>query len=185
MSLEELLLLLHIVSAIIWLGAGFLLAVQILRAELAGDMESEGRYHQEVPALAPILFIPASMATMIFGLLLVAEGSWSFEQLWVTVGLVGWLVSFGLGFFYFRPEGERIGALVEEHGPMYGEVQMRIRRLNAVDRIQVAILFLVVADMVLKPTGDDVGMLIVGAAILVAVAAVAFAYARRRSVAPA
>lgn len=181
MSLEELFLLLHIISAIIWLGAGFLLFVQILRAELAGDMESEGRYHQEVPILAPILFIPASMATMIFGLLLVAEGAWSFDQLWVTVGLAGWLVSFGLGFFYFRPEGERIGALVAEHGPMYGEVQRRIRRLNAVDRIQVTILFLVVADMVLKPTGDDVGMLIAGAAILAGASVVALGYARRRA----
>jgi uncharacterized membrane protein len=180
-TLEELFLLLHIVSAIIWLGAGFLLFVQILRAELAGDMESEGRYHQEVPALAPILFIPSSLATMIFGLLLVAEGAWSFDQLWVTLGLAGWLVSFGLGFFYFRPEGERIGTLVAEHGPMYPEVQSRIRRLNAIDRIQLTVLFLVVADMVLKPTSDDVGMLLVMAGVLVAVAFLALGYAGRRA----
>ena len=181
MSLEEVLLLLHIVAAIIWLGAGFLLFVVILRAELAGDMETEGRYHQEVSVLAPILFIPSSLATMIFGLLLVAEGAWSFEQLWVTLGLVGWLLSFGTGFLYFKPEGERIGALVAEHGPMYGEVQSRIRRLNAIDRIQVTLLFLVVADMVLKPTGDDVGMLLIMAGVLVAVAVLALGYARRRT----
>jgi uncharacterized membrane protein len=185
MSLEEILLLLHIVTAIIWLGAGFLLLVLILRAERSGDVEGEGRYHQEVAALAPTFFVPASLATMIFGVLLVAEGAWSFEQLWVTLGFVGWLVSFATGFLYFRPEGGRIGALVAEHGPMYPEVQARIRRLNAVDRIQVTVLFIVVADMVLKPTGDDVGMLIAGAAILVAVAVLALGYARRVPAAPA
>jgi len=181
MSLYDALLLCHIVAAIIWLGAGFLLTVLILRAERSGDSEAEGRHHQDSASLAEILFIPASMATLIFGLLLVAEGPWSFEQLWVALGLAGFLVSFGIGILYFKPEGERIDALVEEHGPDYGEVRSRIRRLNAVDRIEVTVLFLVVADMVLKPTGDDVGLLIAGAAIIVGVAALALGSASRRS----
>jgi uncharacterized membrane protein len=179
MSLTELFLLLHIGAAIIWLGAGFLLLVLIFRAERSGDTEAEGRYHREVSTLAPTFFVPASLATMIFGLLLVAEGSWSFEQLWVTLGFVGWLASFATGFLYFRPEGARIGALVEQHGPLHGEVQSRIRRLNAVDRIQVTVLFLVVADMVLKPTGDDAGLLIAGAAIIAGVTVLALRAAQR------
>jgi uncharacterized membrane protein len=184
-SLYDALLLLHIVAAIIWLGAGFVLTLLVLRAERAGDEESESRHHQDASALAPLLFIPASMATLVFGLLLVAEGSWSFEQLWVSLGLAGFLVSFGVGILYFKPEGERIDALVEEHGPEYGEVRSRIRRLNAVDRIEVTVLFLVVGDMVLKPTGDDIGILLAGAAILAGVAVLSFATAQRAAPAQA
>ena len=35
-------------------------------------------------------------------------------------------ISFGLGFFYFRTEGERIGALVAEHGPANEEANWRV-----------------------------------------------------------
>ncbi len=166
MSTYELLTFLHIASAIIWLGAGFVITLLILGAEREGDEAREAGYHRDVPWLAPRLFIPASFATLIFGILLVIDGAWSFDQLWVTIGLVGWLVSWGMGFFYFRTEGERIGAMAAERGPADPEVRARIRRLNVLDRFQVLILFVVVADMVLKPTGDDTGVLIVGALVI-------------------
>jgi uncharacterized membrane protein len=182
MTLYELLLALHIVAAIIWLGAGFLVAVLVFGAERAGDRMKEASHHQDVAWLAPRLFIPASLATLLLGIAVTAEGSWDFDQLWIVLALAGWAVSFGLGFFYFRPEGERIGELVERHGPDYPEVDRRIRRLNVVDRVQVAILFLVVLDMVLKPTGDDPGLLIAGAVLLaIAVLAGVSAVGRRAS----
>lgn len=167
MTLYELLLVLHVFAVVIWLGAGFVLALLVFGAERAGDRAKEGGYHQDMGWLAPRLFIPSSLATLLLGIALVAESdAWGFDQLWIVVALAGWAVSFGLGFFYFRPEGERIGKLIAEHGPMHGEVARRIRRLNLVDRVQVAILFFVVADMVLKPTGDDTGILAAGAALL-------------------
>ena len=46
------------------------------------------------------------------------------------------------------------------------------RLLSVVSRVQLLALFLIVADMVLKPTSDDAWTLVVLAAILVAAAAV-------------
>ena len=179
MTLYEFLLFLHVVAAIIWLGAGFVLAVLMFGAQLAGDREKEAGHHSDVDWLAERLFIPASMATLVFGLLLIAEGPWSFDQLWITLGLVGWLASFGIGILYFKPEAERIDKLAAEHGPDHPELRRRISRVNAVDRFELTILFLVVADMTLKPTGDDVGVLIAGVAILAAVSLLAFRSAQR------
>lgn len=178
MSLYELLLFLHVAAAIIWLGAGFVLAVLVLGAELAGDTAREARHHADIDWLAERLFIPSSLATVVFGLLLVAEGSWSFEQLWVTLGLVGWLASFLMGILYFKPEAARIEALATERGPEDQELARRLRRVNATDRFQLTILFLVVADMVLKPTGDDAGLLIAGAAMLAAAGLLAYRQAQ-------
>ena len=183
MSFYELLIFLHIAAAIIWLGAGFLLSVLVLGAERAGDPEKMGAYHRDAGWLAPRLFIPASLSTLIFGILLVIDGSWSLGELWILIALAGWAISFVLGFFYFKPEGARIGALIEQHGPGHGEAEGRVRRLNIVDRIQVAILFLVVADMVIKPTGDDGGVLVAGIVILGAALALGLA-ANRRQPAP-
>ncbi len=172
MSRYELLLLLHVSSAIIWLGAGFLVTVLVLGAERAGDRVKEAGHHQDIAWLAPRLFIPASLATLVFGVLLVIDGPWGFDQLWITLALLGWAASFFTGFLYFKPEGERIGALVQERGPGDPEADWRLRRLNIIDRAQVTLLFLVVVDMVLKPTGDDGAVLVVGAVIVLALIAV-------------
>ena len=180
MSRYDLLVFLHIAATIVWIGAGFLIALLVFGAERAGDRVKQAGHHRDVGWLAPRLFIPASMATLVFGILLVLDGPRSFGDPWILVGLTGWAVSFLLGFFYFKPEGERIGALVEQHGPDHPEVERRLHRLNIVDRIQLTILFLVVADMVIKPTGDDAGVLIAGAAILAAVAVLGAASIRRR-----
>ena len=184
MTRYELLLFLHVVAVIVWLGAGLLIAVLVFGAARSGDRKKEGAHHRDVAWLAPRLFIPSSLATLVLGILLVIDGPWSFDQLWIVIGLAGWLVSFGLGFFYFKPEGERVGGLVEQRGPGDPEVERRLHRLNVVDRIQVLLLFLVVASMVIKPTGDDGAVLAVGAAILAA-AAVAGAVSVRRSSMPA
>lgn len=169
MSGYDLLVFLHVSAAIIWLGAGFVLAVLVFGAERAGERGRESSYHRDVGWLAPRLFIPASVSTLLLGILLVVdEEAWSFDQLWIAIGLAGWLVSFALGFFYFRPEGERIGELAARHGPDHPDLKRRIHRVNIIDRLQLVVLFLMVADMVIKPTGDDSGTLVAGAAVLAA-----------------
>lgn len=179
MTRYELLTFLHLASVVIWLGAGFLLAVLVFGAERAGDRMKEAGHHRDVAWLAPRLFIPASISSLVFGILLVVDGPWTFEYLWINIALVGWLISFALGFLYFRPEGERIGAIAEREGPDSAEVARRIHRLNIVDRLQLLILFLMIADMVIRPTGDDGGVLIAGAAILVATWGYGLAMIRR------
>ena len=134
---------------------------------------------------APRLFIPASLSTLVLGVLVVLDGSWGFDEPWTVVGLAGWAASFLLGFFYFRPEGERIGALVEQHGPSHPEVDRRLRRLNVVDRIQLVILFVVIADMAAKPGSGDAGALLAGAAILALAVLTGAVALTRRGRAPA
>ena len=185
MTRYELLVFLHVSAAIVWLGAGVLIAVLVFGAERAGDREKAAGHHRDVGWLAPRLFIPSSLAVLVLGILLVLDGAWSFDQLWIVLALAGWLVSFLLGILYFKPEGERIGSLVEQHGPAHPEVERRLRRLNVIDRLQLTILFLMVADMVVKPTADDPGALIGGGAILAAAAVLAAAAIRRAAPAPA
>lgn len=185
MNRYELLVLLHVVSTIIWIGAGFMVALLVFGAERSGDRVKETGHHQDIGWLTPRLFIPASLATLVFGILLVADGPRSFDEPFIVIGLVGWAVSFFLGFLYFKPEGERIAALVEQHGPAYPEVDRRLHRLNVVDRVQVLILFIVVANMVIKPTADDAGVLLAFAALVLIASGLALAAIRGRTAEPA
>lgn len=179
MTLYELLVVLHVFAVIIWLGAAFVLAVLVFGAERAGDKEKEAGYHADVDWLSTRLFIPASLSVLVLGFLLVAEGSWSLDQLWIAIGLAGWLATFLIGILFFKPAAERIAALKEEHGPDHPEVVHLIRRVNVIDRVDLLVLFLVVADMAIKPTGDDTGVLI-GGAVLITIAVVGAAASLRR-----
>lgn len=180
MTTYELLLFLHIAATIVWLGAASALTLLAFGAARANDIAAKATVNAHSEYLAVRLFIPASLATVIFGLLLVAEGSWNLDQLWIVIGLGGFLVSFLTGILFFKPEGERIEELVERHGPTHPEVTKRIDMIEAVGRIELAILFLVVADMAIKPTGDDVGLLLAGLAIIAAVAVLAVSATRRK-----
>ena len=170
MSYYEVLLLLHIGAATIWLGAGFFLQMLILRAERSDDRELTRGIASNSGWFAQRIFIPASLAVLVLGILLTIEGPWSFGDLWVVLGLAGYAVSFLVGILVIEPHGKRI------HAAMAAGEQARaaglIRRINAVSRLELVVLYLVVGAMVLKPTGDDTGTLIIGAALLV----VALAY---------
>lgn len=182
MSLYELLLLLHIVSAITWVGAATTYFALELRTDLSGDLEREASQNDDADWLAPRLFIPASMATLIFGVLAAIEGDWDFGSLWLIIGLAGFGVSFATGVGYFEPEIKKLAAAIERHGATHPEVRRSVANLKMVGRIELAVLYVVVASMVVKPTGDDGGVLFVLALLLAAAAAGAFAWRRRMSV---
>jgi uncharacterized membrane protein len=185
MTLGELLLMLHVFCAIIWLGAGFVFTVLLLLARRTNDREREASYHSDIDKLAPILFIPASLGTFVFGLLTAIELNWDLDQLWIIIGMAGWLVSFLIGILYFKPESEKISALAEQGEAGMSEAMTRSARMTAVDNFELTTLFVVAAAMVLKPTTDDAGVLIVMAAILGAVAFVNLPALRGSSPSPA
>jgi uncharacterized membrane protein len=180
MNRYEFYLFVHVAAAIVWIGAAFLLQVLALQADRARSDAALKKVVEDTVALAKVLFIPSSLTLFVFGLLMVVDGPWSFEQLWITIGLAGWAATFVTGIAVIRPRAERIGALMEEEGGLGPRAAAEARKLLIISRIDLVVLFLVVADMVIKPTGDDVGTLVVMAVLLVA--GVAWSLQRARSI---
>ena len=158
----------HVTAAIVWLGAGVLIQILAARAQRARDDEFTGRLFGEVGALGKVFFIPASLAVVIFGILMVVDGPWDFEPLWIVLGLAGYAATFVTGAFVLGPRAEKAAARVEQEGGMSPRIAAEMRRILVLSRIDTVVLFLVVAVMVTKPTGDDVGILAAMVAILVA-----------------
>jgi uncharacterized membrane protein len=178
-SRYELLLVLHVVAVIVWLGAAFTIDLLFLRAGRTRNIAELGKTGELQEWLVPRVFIPSAVLVLVLGLLLVWDGPWSLGDLWILIGLAAWIASFGVGFLFLRPEGERMKEIVAQYGPTSVEVQRRARRLGVVSRVQLLALFLVVADMELKPTSDDPWTLAILAAILIAAALVGAASLRR------
>lgn len=168
MSRYELYLLVHVVAAIVWLGAGLLIQILAARADRVSDEAGLRRVADDSAALSTILFIPASLTVLVMGLLMVFDGPWGFDSLWVSLGLAGYLATFLTGILVMKPGSERLAALFERDGPAMSEETAReTRRLLVKGGVDTLVLYLVVAVMVLKPTGDDVGLLAVMAALVV------------------
>jgi uncharacterized membrane protein len=170
MTLYELLLFIHISATVVWVGAGLCSLVLAIGYDRDGDEPAIRRFLADQERLATRLFIPASLTVVIFGIALVIESdAWSFDQLWLVLGLVGFAATFVTGLFMIKPVSERIGAAMErEGGRLTPELRTDIRKLIVMARLDYVTLFLVIADMVIKPTGDDAGVLIGMAVILVA-----------------
>jgi uncharacterized membrane protein len=168
MTYYEALLFLHISAAAIWIGAAVLYDLLFFRARRAADPVLAERMGTHSEWLAKRLFIPTSLAVFVLGILLTIEGPWGFGDLWIVVGLVGWATTFVVGVAGIEPQTKRMQAAVERGGPDDPEAAWRGRRITALNYFDNVLLFLVVADMAIKPTGDDVGLLVVGAAIVLA-----------------
>jgi len=135
MTFYELLLFVHILAAAIWFGAGFLFHVLAHRADRTQDTVAMRRLLEDAAVLSNQLFVPASLVVVLAGVLLVIDGPWSFGELWIVLGLLGYAATFATGV-------------------------------------------LVIAVMALKPTGDDVALLLVLAAAFAAGAALIFSRAQ-------
>jgi uncharacterized membrane protein len=159
---------LHIATAITWLGGGgVLLALGLIASRLNNneDLFTVARFSGQ---LALRWFVPSSVLTLVFGVVTTTLGGlWA--EAWVTLALIGFAATFCIGNFVLRPSADKIeklsgagdqaGAMLETH---------RILQINKFDS---TMLFVVVADMVLKPSWSDLVPLAIMALVLIVGAA--------------
>ena len=184
MTLYEFLLFIHVAATVVWVGAGLFSLVLAIGYDHDGDEPAIRRFLADQERLATRLFIPASLTVVIFGIALVIESdAWTFGYLWIVLGLVGFAATFVTGLFMIKPASERIGAAMErEGGRLTPALRTDVRKLIVKARLDYVVLFLVIADMVVKPTGDDAAVLI--AMALIALAGVAYIVLRLRALDP-
>jgi hypothetical protein len=136
----------HIASVILWVGAGTTLGLLWLHPDsaLRARIGALGEW------LGPRLFAPAALGALVFGLLLVHEGHWTYSPLWVQLGLG----AFGASFVINAAIRPRLA-----------------RALPALALFEVVLLYATVADMALKPTSSDTSFLITAGVVLALLAA--------------
>ena len=156
---------LHVLSAIAWVGGGpTLLVSSIVTMRSQGD-EAVLKSLDLLNGLGKIWFIPASLLTVIFGAVATTFGGlWG--DMWVVLGLLGFANTFLTGLLFIEPKGKQIAALLEA-GNTAGAIAEG-RRLLSVSKFDYTVMFLIVADMVLKPVWTDFVVIGVFAAVLAA-----------------
>jgi uncharacterized membrane protein len=141
---------LHILSAGIWFGGGVVIEVLALRLGPSASREAFKQFFDTAHWVSPRVFMPAALATIISGIVLVLIGGWSFSDVWIIFALVGVAITAFLGATQIGTTIAKMQALIES-----GADDMQLaavgRRLHWITRLDLLILILVLLDMVVKP----------------------------------
>lgn len=151
MSSYELLLFVHVLAAVVWIGGALSLQVLAIRAERSPDGGRVANIATEAEWVGSRIFLPASIVLLLAGIGLTLEGDWGFTTLWVLLGLIAYGLSALSGSLFLGPESGRIGKMIAEVGPQDPEVIARIKRIFLVSRIELVVLLFIVFDMTVKP----------------------------------
>lgn len=174
---------LHVASAVTWVGGALLMVILGARATRAGSDAEIVAVVRQVAWAAERIFMPASIATLILGLIVAwIGGLWS--NLWVILGLVGVAITIGLGIGVLTPRIKKVEASFASGG-VAADAVPGAREVLTLAKFDIVLLFTIVADMVLKPSYADWPVLAIMAVVLIAAGAAFLMPVMRRSTVPA
>ena len=102
--------------------------------------------------MAGRLFPLMSFVVLGFGIAMAANGDIGYDQFWIVFGLIAWAFSAATGILFPRSGGEAAGtSRPPSTGPVARRCSARLRRISARRVRTVALMFLIVFDMVVKP----------------------------------
>jgi uncharacterized membrane protein len=146
----QLILYLHILSGVVWVGGAIyaqLLAIRVSRASDPTELPIVARH---TAYLGLRVFGPASLLIIITGSVMTLQ-NWSFGQLWIAVAVGLWVLSAALGAIYVGPRIGKVGELFAEQGPASVEARALLDRMFLVSRLELVAFFVIVGLMVFKP----------------------------------
>ena len=148
----DLLKTIHVLAAAAWFGGALMLLVlegAVYRAAGPGPTAAlAGRAAKASTAL----FMPASIVVLLSGIGTVLVGGIGFEQPWILAGLLGVVGGAITGARFLAPLNTQIAEVADAPEVDVARLDALRVRLRAVSLADVAILVVVIALMVWKPT---------------------------------
>lgn len=151
MTLEEVLLFIHIVAVVIWLGGSAMVRILFARTKQARDEDGLRTLLRQGDFLGKAVFNPAGIITLAAGVWLVIETPWEFSDVWISFGFAGIIIGAGLAMAFYPRQMQRIRTALDGGGLAAADTQSSLLTLQRVALLELLILFLVVWAMVFKP----------------------------------
>jgi uncharacterized membrane protein len=145
----ELWLFLHIAASIVWIGGATVAQVFGVLAQRSGDPAQSAAFGRSMGFIGPKVFMPASIAVLVTGVLLTEDGNWEWSETFVWLGVVLWAAVSLVAFAFLTRAMGRVGARMAAEGPS-PELGAEVKRLVLLARVLVLVLFVIVFLMVVK-----------------------------------
>jgi putative copper export protein len=139
----ELLLAVHLVAAVVWVGGS--VALTILSTRFApADRATVGPHFSWYGG---VVMTAAAFVLLLAGIGLVIEvDGYEFGDLWIALAIAGWISSAIVGAGFLGPLGKKLQAAQSAE-----EAESAWSRLMTMQRLDTLIVVLVVVDMAVKP----------------------------------
>lgn len=146
----QVLLFVHIVAAVIWVGGALYAQVLAVRAARAEDQTVLPRLARDIAFIGTRVFKPSAIVLFLAGAAMTVQ-AWSFGQLWIAVSVALWIGSALAGALYLEPRARRVAALFEAEGPASSAGRDLLGRMFLVSRLELLSFAVIIALMVFKP----------------------------------
>ena len=146
----QLLLYVHIVCAVIWVGGAVYAQLLAFRVNRSPDPSEVPHLARHIEYLGTRVFLPAAVLLFVAGAAMTVQ-AWSFGQTWIAISVALWVLSAVVGAVYLGPRVKRAGELFEAEGPTSQEGRELINRLFLVSRLELVGFALIIALMTFKP----------------------------------
>ena len=146
----QLLLFIHIVCAVIWVGGAVYAQLLALRVSRSPDPSELPRLARHIDFIGSRVFGPAALLLFVAGVGMTLQ-AWSFGQTWIAVSVALWVLSVMTGAVYLAPRVKRTAELFEAEGPTSQAGRELIDRLFLVSRVELISFAVIIALMTFKP----------------------------------
>jgi uncharacterized membrane protein len=146
----QLVLYIHIVCAVIWVGGAFAIQALAVIVTRSGDPTEVPRLSRNMDLIGSRVFAPAAVVLFLAGTVMTIQ-NWSFGNTWIAVSIGLWILSALGGAIYLGPRAKRVAALFEAEGPSSVEARALIGRLFIATRLELVSFAIIIALMVFKP----------------------------------
>jgi uncharacterized membrane protein len=149
MSFYEFLVLVHIFSAILGMGPGFMMILVVKKASNLTEL----RHSYTIRNRLHIFTMVGGTLLLVTGLLMGAINMYLFQQGWYVTSLLLFLVALAFGPLLLSPRSKPVKKLLKEaEGEVIpAEYEEISKRLFFVEKIENSIFLIVIALMIIKP----------------------------------
>jgi uncharacterized membrane protein len=149
MTLDTWLHFLHVLSAVVWVGGGFVLSIVGSRARASKDPNAIPEFSQTLTYIGTRVMLPAVVGTLVFGVWMVLENvDWNFSQLWVRLAIGLFVLAFLIGAIYLGRLGIQLQRLASNDRAAAVAV---LGRWLAGYWLVLLVLLIALWDMIFKP----------------------------------
>jgi uncharacterized membrane protein len=141
----------HVTFAVIWVGGGFAIMINAIRAQRTWDPKQVVTVAQQAAFLGEKIFAPAGLIVFLMGIAMMVNTNWGWGHFWIIVGLLGYAATFGIGIGVLSPLAKKIERSAVENGPEHPVTLALIDRIMLIGRFDMGVLLIVILDMVTKP----------------------------------
>jgi uncharacterized membrane protein len=145
----QVLVLIHIFSAILGMGPGFILTTVVK----SGDTMTELRHSYAIRHRLHIFVMVGGILLLVSGLLMGAINPYLFTMGWYVTSLLLFLVALAMGPFALTPKSKPVKALLESHQgeDIPAEYYPLAKALFRVEHLENTVFLIIIALMILKP----------------------------------